>query len=119
MGRFRGMLAAVGLAIALATGMMGTGSAAAALTTEPSEDDSHSAVTYVATALLDVFYVPAKVVVGGAGVVTSSLAYLVTVGDSDTFSSVWNSAVKGDYVLTPRMVEGKDPVHFAGLRPAE
>ncbi len=112
-------VAAVGIAIAVATGTVGTRSARAALTTEQTEDESHSAVTYVATALLDVFYVPAKIVVGGAGVVTSSLAYVVTVGDSDTFSSVWNSAVRGDYVLTPRMIEGKDPVHFAGMQPAD
>lgn len=91
----------------------------AALSAEQADDEGHPAVTWVATALLDVLYVPAKVLVGSAGVITSSLAYVVTVGDSDTFSAVWNSAVKGDYVVTPRMIEGKDPVHFAGANGSE
>ncbi len=119
MGRLQSWCGVVLLAVALLAATSGVRAAHAAISAEQDGDEQHGAVTYVATALLDVFYLPAKVLVGSAGVITSSLAYLVTVGDSDTFSSVWNSAVKGDYVLTPRMVEGKDPVHFAGSEARE
>lgn len=95
------------------------GAAGTVASVEESQDEHHSPATYAGTVLVDVFYFPAKVVVAGAGVVISSLAYLVTVGDSSAFSSVWNSAVKGDYVVTPRMIEGKERVHFFGSNPGE
>ena len=114
MGRLQSWCGVALLAAVVMAATARAGLAQAALSGEAAGDEKHRAVTYVATALLDVFYVPAKVLVGTAGVLTSSLAYLVTVGDSDAFSAVWDSAVRGDYVVTPRMVEGKDPVHFAG-----
>ncbi len=95
------------------------GAAGTVASVKEGQTEHHSAATYAGTVLVDIFYFPAKVVVGGAGVVISSLAYLVTVGDTDAFSSVWNSAVKGDYVVTPRMIEGKERVHFFGPDPPE
>ncbi len=90
------------------------GGAGAVASVKEGQEEHHSPVTYMGTVLLDVFYVPAKVLFAGVGVVTSSLAYVVTVGDSSAFKSIWDSSVRGDYVLTPRMIEGKDPVHFVG-----
>ncbi len=127
MGRFRFLygivllwlaVAVSGCALAIA-GAAGGGAAGVVASAKQGQEERHSPVTYGATVLLDVLYVPAKVLVAGAGVLTSSLAYVVTAGDSDAFSAVWDSAVKGDYVLTPRMVEGKDSVHFAGMQPEE
>jgi hypothetical protein len=97
----------------LIAGAAGGGAAGAAASAKESDED-HSALTYVGTVLVDVVYVPAKVVFAGLGAVTSGLTYIVTGGDSHPTTSVWNATVKGNYVVTPRMIEGKDEVHFVG-----
>jgi hypothetical protein len=90
------------------------GGAGVAASVDQGEEEHHGTATYVATVLLDVFYVPAKVVFAGLGAATSGLAYILTAGDTDATRSVWDASVKGTYVLTPRMIEGRDPVHFVG-----
>jgi hypothetical protein len=42
------------------------------------------------------------------------VAYLVTLGDSSPSQSIWTASVDGDYVVTPRMIEGHDDVDFVG-----
>ena len=84
------------------------------MSAKESQEEQHGAMTYVGTVLADVVYVPAKVVFTAAGALTSGVAYIVTVGDSNASSAIWNKSVNGDYVLTPSMVEGKKPVHFVG-----
>jgi hypothetical protein len=90
------------------------GAAGTAASAKESEEEHHSALTYVGTVLADVVYCPAKVVFAGAGVLTSGVAYLLTVGDSSVSTNIWNASVNGTYVLTPDMIEGKKPVHFVG-----
>lgn len=88
------------------------GAAGAAVSTNRGQDESHSALTYVATVLADVVYVPAKVIFAGVGAATSGAAYLLTLGDAGVSRNIWNTSVNGDYVLTPAMIEGEQPVHF-------
>ena len=57
---------------------------------------------------------PGKIVFAGLGAVTSGLAYLVTLGNADTSSAIWKTTVDGTYVLTPRHIEGKEPIRFFG-----
>lgn len=90
------------------------GAAGAAVSTNKGQEEHHGALTYVGTVLADIVYVPAKVIFAGAGAITSGAAYLLTLGDADASRSIWNTAVNGDYVLTPAMIEGEQPVHFAG-----
>ena len=71
-------------------------------------------MTYAGTVLANVVYVPAKIVFAGAGAATSGVAYIVTLGDTETSDSVWNASVGGNYVLTPNMIEGDEPVRFVG-----
>ncbi len=97
-----------------AVGAVGGGVAGAATAAKASEEEQHAPMTYVGTTLANCLYVPGKVVFAAGGAVTSGIAYIVTLGDSDASNSIWRSAVEGDYVLTPRMIEGKEPVHFTG-----
>jgi hypothetical protein len=122
MYRFRFVHCLVVLALALHTegcflvvaGAAAGGAAGAAASTKESQREHHSPATYVGTVLADVFYVPGKVIFAAGGAVVSGVAYLVTLGDSGTSRSIWNASVNGDYVVTPRMMEGKEPVHFVG-----
>lgn len=74
----------------------------------------HSAGVYVATGLVNLLYIPAKVAFAAGGAVVSGLTYVFTAGNDAATSSVWRSSVEGNYVVTPRMIEGKQSIHFVG-----
>jgi hypothetical protein len=40
------------------------------------------------------------------------VAYVVTLGDTETSNDIWYATVGGNYVLTPRMIEGEEPIRF-------
>ncbi|GBD25041.1 hypothetical protein HRbin30_00355 [bacterium HR30] len=63
--------------------------------------------------LCNVFYVPAKIAWAGVGGITGSLAYVVTLGDADTARKVWRPALGGNYVVTPAMLRGEEPLYFS------
>ena len=90
------------------------GAAGTAASAKESEEEHHSALTYVGTVLGDMVYFPAKVVFAGAGALTSGVAYVLTLGDSSVSNNIWNASVNGNYILTPDMIEGKQPAHFVG-----
>jgi hypothetical protein len=62
----------------------------------------------------NVFYMPVKFVYGTLGLLTGSLAYVLTAGDSDTAQRVWSPSLGGSYVVTPGMLRGDEPVLFNG-----
>ena len=64
--------------------------------------------------LTNVFYMPVKFVYGTLGLLTGSLAYVLTAGDSDTAQRVWSPSLGGSYVVTPAMLRGDEPVLFNG-----
>ena len=96
---------------AAAGGAGGTVTAAKA-----SEEQHHSGGVYAATVASNIVYFPAKVIFAGAGAVTTGLCYLVTLGDEESAVPIWDASVMGDYLLTPDMMEGREPVHFIGPR---
>ena len=62
-------------------------------------------------------YMPAKLVYAGLGGLTGGLALGLTGGDMSTAESIWEPSLGGDYFLTPSMVQGEDPISFAGAPP--
>ena len=40
--------------------------------------------------------------------------YLVTAGNAQAANTVWRSSLGGDYVLTPKMISGDEPINFSG-----
>jgi hypothetical protein len=90
------------------------GAAGTAASAKEGQEEHHSPLTYVGTVLADVVYFPAKVVFAGAGALTSGVAYVLTLGDSSVSNNIWNASVNGNYILTPDMIEGKQPAHFVG-----
>jgi len=122
-GRGISLTASMFLASQISSGcavLVGGGAAAGtAASAHESRKDDHSPMTYAGTVLANAVYCPAKVVFAGVGAVTSGAAYVFTLGRAEPASSIWNTAVGGDYVLTPDMIEGREPVEFAAAqRPA-
>src|SRR5262245_10395347 len=59
-------------------------------------------------------YMPAKLVYATFGGLTGGLALGLTGGDMDTADKIWVASMGGTYVLTPSMIQGQDPIAFAG-----
>jgi hypothetical protein len=72
------------------------------------------------TVLTNVVYMPAKLVYATLGGVTGGLAFGLTGGSFSTAETVWVTSMGGTYVITPRMLQGEDPIAFVGTpTPAE
>jgi hypothetical protein len=68
----------------------------------------------VTVAVGNLFYIPAKIAYGTLGGVAGGAAYVFDRGDRRTAYTIWRNSLGGDYVLTPAMVTGQEPLHFMG-----
>ena len=66
------------------------------------------------TVVGNALYIPAKLVYGILGGVAGGAGWALTGGNTQVANTIWRSSLGGDYVLTPNMVAGQDPVHFSG-----
>src|SRR5207248_11712228 len=66
------------------------------------------------TVLTNVVYMPAKIIYATAGGLTGAFALALTGGDMATAETVWVTTMAGTYVVTPGMLQGQDPISFAG-----
>ena len=66
------------------------------------------------TVFTNVIYMPAKLVYATLGGITGGLAFALTGGDTQTAETVWVTTMGGTYVVTPRMLQGEDPIAFSG-----
>ena len=66
------------------------------------------------TVLTNVVYMPAKLTYAALGGLTGGLAFALTGGDLHTAETVWVTSMAGTYVVTPRMLQGEDPIAFVG-----
>ncbi|MGA2409066.1 MAG: hypothetical protein ABSG46_01575 [Candidatus Binataceae bacterium] len=66
------------------------------------------------TVIGNAIYMPAKLLYGIGGGIVGGAGYLLTGGNKQVSNTIWRSSLGGDYVLTPDMVAGKQPVHFSG-----
>src|SRR5260370_31995642 len=70
---------------------------------------------YGAGALLcNVLYIPAKLVYALLGGLVGGGPYLITARNTQAANTVWRSALGGDYVVTPQMLTGQEPINFSG-----
>ncbi len=70
---------------------------------------------YGAGALLcNVIYIPAKLVYAILGGIVGGGTYLITAGNQQAANTVWRSSLGGDYVVTPQMLAGQQPINFSG-----
>ncbi len=74
-----------------------------------------SGAGYGAGALFcNLLYIPAKLVYAILGGIVGGGTYLVTAGNSQAANTVWRSSLGGDYVVTPQMLAGQQPINFSG-----
>jgi len=66
------------------------------------------------TLAANVLYIPAKLVYGILGGIGGGAGYALTGGNQQVANTIWRSSLGGDYVVTPDMLTGKQPVHFSG-----
>lgn len=59
-------------------------------------------------------YIPAKILYALAGGLTGLLAWGVTAGNDEVAKGILNPAFGGTWVVTPEMLQGKEPVLFNG-----
>ena len=74
-----------------------------------------SGVGYGAGALFsNVLYIPAKLVYALLGGLVGGGAWCLTGGNTQTAETIWRSSLGGDYVVTPAMISGDEPLNFSG-----
>jgi len=71
----------------------------------------------IGSALTSLVYGPVKVVYAVLGGVIGGIAWGLSGGDSDVLEAVLLPAVRGDYVVTPAILRGEEPLEFIGRRP--
>ncbi len=71
-----------------------------------------------AAALTSLIYGPVKVTYATLGLVIGGIAWGLSGGDSDVMNAIITPAVRGDYVVTPDMLRGRDDIEFIGRDPA-
>jgi|SRR5262245_21950230 hypothetical protein len=66
-----------------------------------------------ATVLVNVLYMPAKLVYAALGGVTGSVAYVLTGANYEVAERVWTPSLGGNYVLNPDQLRGNQPIYFS------
>jgi hypothetical protein len=63
------------------------------------------------------FYGPVKTIYALAGTVVGGAAYVLTGADLPTAQKIWTPSLRGDYVISPRILRGEDILVFSGREP--
>ena len=103
------------LRVALLTALLGI-----TLQASPASAESQAAEAGIGTAaaLTSLIYGPIKVCYATLGLVFGGMAWGLSGGDSDVMNAIITPAVRGDYVLTPDILRGRDSLEFFGRDPA-
>lgn len=84
---------------------------------EDTEKAKQDAGIGLATAMANIFYIPAKLTYAALGGITGGLTYALTLGNTEAAEKVWVTSGGGDYVLSTEHVSGQRKVHFTGSQP--
>jgi len=68
----------------------------------------------LATAVANLFYIPAKLGYAILGGVTGGLSYVCTGGNQQVAERVWVSSLGGDYIISRQQLQGNEPLRFSG-----
>lgn len=71
----------------------------------------------IGAVLCSLVYGPAKLVYAGLGTIVAGGAWALAAGDSRVAAPILNAAVRGDYVITPAHLEGRQSLEFVGRDP--
>ena len=79
-----------------------------------SESTGYNALTGIGSTLCTLVYTPLKVVYAAGGSLLSGLTWMWTLGDTEVAGPIFFTSIRGDYVVTPGNLEGRDELHFVG-----
>ena len=127
-GNFRFAVIAIGLAVILAMpagplaefaaaqSAQTVGAPASTQVPQPADNNVNwPGAGYGAGALVcNLLYIPAKLVYALLGGIVGGGTYLITAGNQQAANTVWRSSLGGDYVVTPQMLAGQQPINFSG-----
>ncbi len=68
--------------------------------------------------LVNLVYMPAKLTYALAGLLVTGAAYALSAGDRDVAGPILDAALRGDYVVTPDHLRGREDLEFIGRRRA-
>jgi hypothetical protein len=68
----------------------------------------------VGAALASMVWTPLKLTHAVVGIVAGGICFAVTGGDTEVWKRVQSRALSGDYVVTPRHLQGKQKLRFSG-----
>lgn len=71
------------------------------------------------TVVVNLIYMPVKIVYGTLGGLTGGLAYVLTGGNMTVATAVWRPSMGGTYVVTPSMLRGDERIYFSGSAPRD
>jgi hypothetical protein len=68
-------------------------------------------------AVASFFYIPAKVMYAGFGLLTGGVGYVLSGGNAGVANNIIYPAVRGNYLVTPSNLKGTEPLYFVGAPP--
>jgi hypothetical protein len=81
----------------------------------PDNNVNWSGAGYGAGAVFcSLLYIPFKLTYAILGGLIGGGTYLVTAGNTHAANTVWRSSLGGDWVVTPAILQGQEPLNFSG-----
>ena len=74
-----------------------------------------SAGMQAAAAVSTILYFPFKAAFAIGGGIVGGLAYAFSGGNEQAAKSIWDTSLRGTYVITPDHLEGNRPIRFLGV----
>lgn len=80
-----------------------------------SESTGSQAGMGAASFFVNILYMPTKLVYAILGGIVGGFAYGLSGGDDKVAKKVWDTSMRGTYVITPDHLRGDKPVRFLGV----
>lgn len=73
----------------------------------------------VGCAFANLLYGPAKVLYATGGAIVSGFAWVFSAGDTDVAKPIWDASMRGDYMIVPDQLRGRERIDFIGRAPEQ
>jgi hypothetical protein len=84
---------------------------------EESQDTASEAGLGAASVLVSIPYGAVKIAYAILGGITGGFTYVLTGGNLKAAEAVWDTALRGTYIITPDHLRGNKPIRFLGTPP--
>lgn len=81
---------------------------------ERSESGTNQLVTGAACFIVTPVYGAFKLAFAGVGAIVGGITWVFSGGDSRTSQKIWDTSLKGTYIITPDHLKGRKRVNFIG-----